>query len=173
MSESLSMGERMFGTEPSPQTQTPAVAPPDAASRLYAEPEPEAAKPDASIERRMFGDTAFVAELPDGAIADFDAKAGRQVAQDIGADSDDVTGFRMLASQPAPTAEQHTEWRNAAEIMVKQREFTPADIDLARRFVARDKRLYAALDGGLGSHPRVVERMVMLARAARNAGRFR
>lgn len=157
------IAERMFGTP-----TAPAVA---ADTLIAAAPEP--AKPDASIERRMFGGTAFVQELPDGAIADFDSKAGREVAQDLGAASDDVVGFRMLASQPAPTAEQHAEWKAASELMLKEREFGPADIDLARRFVTRDKRLFDALDTGLGSHPRVVERMVMLARSARNAGRFK
>lgn len=112
-------------------------------------------------------------ELPDGAIAEFDSKAGRQVAQDINAHADDVSAFRSLASQPAPTVEQHAAWKSESTAMLKAREFTASDIDLARRYVAAQPKLYAALDRGLGSHPKVVERMVLLARSARNSGKFK
>lgn len=174
MSEPTSMAERLYAAVPTPEAHTPAVAPPDAAQRLFSEPEAAAPRTDPDIGRRMFGDTAFTSELPDGALPNFDSKAGREIAQDLGADPEDVVGFRMLAAQHAdPTAEQHTGWRRAAETMLKERAFTPADIDLARRYVARDPRLHAALDRGLGSHPQVVERMVLLARSARSAGRFK
>lgn len=161
--------------ETTPAVEATATAAADTpASRLYStDAKPVARSADEPIDRRLFGDTTFMTELPDGAIADFDSKAGREVAQDIGAESADVSHFVSLARQPAPTAEQHAEWRSAAETMLKDREFTPADMELARRFVAADKRLFAALDSGLGSHPQVVERVVLLARSARNAGRFK
>jgi hypothetical protein len=106
---------------------------------------------------------AFKFALPDDAVSGADVPAWREVAADVGASPEDAAEFVRLVSQPADD-EQRAQW--AAES--KALNIAPADLQAARAFVARDPRLFELLDAtGLGSHPRVVARVVSLARAAR------
>lgn len=171
---------------PAPEPPPNAPAPESGAAVLYvgeanAAPSERADTPAeiaaaraADPVRVLYGDSAFVAELPDGAIPGADIAEWRQVAQDIGATSEDVIAYRNIVQahlQEPVTVEQHEAWKQEAAVMMQERGYTTADLELARRFVARDPRLHAELGRGFGSHPKVVERMIEMARSARWTGK--
>lgn len=143
------------------------------------EPEPRADVPAAVRElregnpaRALFGEAAFEDVAPDGALPGLDMPEVRQVFQDLGMADGDAKALVELANIDDGTSPE--EWRGQALQVIKERCFTPADLDLARRYVARDPRVRQFLnETGLGNHPKVVARAVELARAARaRAERF-
>lgn len=160
----------------------------DMADRLYGAPAPAPEREDTPREileerladagRRMYPafkqlGHAIPTELAEAGV---DAREWTEVATDLGGNLDDLATFSSLAqahfNEPT-TPEMHAGWMQDSQTLIKERGITPAELNDARKFVARDPRLFALLDQGLGSHPKVVERMVELARTARRAGRLK
>ena len=151
------------------------------AQSLYAPPAPPAERADTPQHIRearkespgasLFAGTAFTTDLPDDAVPGLDAREARLIANDLGANAEDVRMFRTLAAQhvaePA-SDEQRKAWHGVSVRELSERNVSMADLNAARRLVQSDPRLVRLLDEtGLGSEPKTVLRFVELARSAR------
>lgn len=170
---------RMYPSTP-PDTSEPAAAVPVDETR-QAPPAPRTDVPphiaglrSADLERRLYGaQSTFQHTLPDGALGpDIDHAEAREVAMDLGAEDADLQTLASLARE-APTDEQVDAWRAETQQYLQRMHVSAGDLDLARALVARDPRLAAYLDStGLGNHPKVVERMISLAKTQAALGRL-
>lgn len=179
MSDDTSMADRLYPSSSAaaaPATPAaPSASPTSLAERLFA-PDPvrredaEAgadvkANRDADPARRLFSAQGMYQDvLPDDVLPGLDVVSAREVAADLKADPADVTQFvTLMRSLPTVTEETQAGWRAES----KDLGIADADIARARDYVKADPRLHRLLDEtGLGDHPRVVSRIVELARAA-------
>jgi hypothetical protein len=188
MIDADTIGARLYGGSEA-TTPAPAPTPPKdeaaIAEALY-KPAPAPVPRDlpaavaelrATPERRLFdvarNSTAIAVgalDLPEYAIDNAEAI---RVTADLGASADDLAEFSTLVGQHRDVDQSTFDaWHAEASAMVGEgKEFSASDLDMARRFVARDPAVHAYLDrSGLGSHPDVVRKVVQLARSARGRG---
>ena len=149
-------------------------------------PEAVQALRDADSARRMYSPQKTYAEaLPLDMIQDEapdNVKAAtvaelREMAQDIGASTQDVMALRAIGNNMPPevTLEQRTAWHEEAVDLLNAEFGQGAAMAFkdAARLVQRDPRLAAIFNGGMGDNPQAVLIMARLARQARLDGRLK
>ena len=149
-----------------------------AAKALYGAPEPykdttvsaeKRAERAESTSRTLYSaQSTYGAVIPDDASDVLDVKAAREVAADFRVDANDAAELvSMLRQLPNVSEEERTGWHEQSVAL----NIPKADMDRARAFVEKDKRVFDLLDHtGLGSHPRVVQTVVHMAREAAMRG---
>ena len=115
--------------------------------------------------------STYGAVIPDDANDVLDVRAAREVAADYHVDATDASELvSMMRQLPNVSEDDRGKWRADSLALNIPRE----DLDRARAFVARDPRVFDLLErSGLGNHPRVIQRVVHLARehAIRKGGK--
>lgn len=184
------IGARLYGGGDA-QSAAPVPTPPKAegaiagtiAEALYKPaPEPEGRDLPPAVadlrdtpERRLFdigkGSTVIAEgalDLPDYPV---DRAEAIRVTSDLGATTEDLGQLATLVAQHRDVdPDQFAAWHAESTAMVGK-EITADDLELARRFCARDPAVFGYLHrSGLGSHPEVVRKFVQLARSARGRG---
>lgn len=126
--------------------------------------------------RRLFDAGAMLApQVPDNSLgSNINHAEARQVLVDLGVDSTEAGQLPQLVREAEQaTEETRANWRAESEKLIAD-QYSPADLDAARKFVLRDERVRDWLEAtGLGNHPQVVSRFIQLARSARAAGRLK
>jgi hypothetical protein len=121
--------------------------------------------------RQMYSPQRFFADaLPDAAIAGLDHAAAREVLGDLQAAPEDAAQLVALVNNDE---DDGATWQAQSAQFIKDNGLTESQLNDARRLVARDPRVKEFLDNtGLGNHPKVVARVVELARAAKLRGQL-
>ena len=116
-----------------------------------------------SVGRALYSaQSTYGAMIPDDANDVLDVRAAREVAADYQVDATDASELvSMMRQLPQVSEDDRAKWHADSVALNIPRE----DLERARAFVARDPRVFDLLErSGLGNHPRVVQRVVHLAR---------